>query len=254
MVALVLLPGMDGTALLFSEFSAALGPEFNVIPVSYPGDAPLGYAELEKIARAALPTNQPFVLLGESFSGPIAISIAASSPPGLLGLVLCSSFVRSPLPLLTAFRGLVKYLPVRTVPQSVLGFFLLGRFSSPSLTARFREALSRVTPQTLKARALAVLSVDVSQKLNGVSVPVLYLRASEDRVVPSGSSELVVSVKPTAEVVELVAPHFLLQAIPAVAAEVVSKFVTRLSTNPRGQRGVPEIGMAHGRKLPTGME
>jgi pimeloyl-ACP methyl ester carboxylesterase len=229
-VALVLLPGMDGTASLFSEFSTALGAEFEVIPVSYPSDVPLGYRELEQVARAALPEDKPFVLLGESFSGPIAIAIAASSPPGLLGLVLCCSFARNPLPLVATLRSFIKLLPVRVVPPSLLGFFLLGRFSSPSLAARFRQALSGVTPQALKARALAVLSVDVSQELREVSVPVLYLRASEDRVVPSSSVAHVVSVKPTAEVVELVAPHFLLQAIPAAAAEVVSMFVTRLSS------------------------
>lgn len=230
MVTLVLLPGLDGTASLFAEFAAALGPEFEVISVAYPVDVPLGYSELEQIARAALPPDKPFVLLGESFSGPIAIAVAASAPPGLVGLVLCCSFARNPLPVFSIAQGLVRLLPVRAVPPSVLRFFLLGRFSSPSLSARFLQALSLVAPQALKARALAVLSVDVSLKLTAVSVPVLYLRASEDRVVPRASSALVASLVPAARIVELVAPHFLLQAIPKVAAAVVSEFVTRLSS------------------------
>jgi pimeloyl-[acyl-carrier protein] methyl ester esterase len=230
MVALVLLPGLDGTASLFAEFAAALGSDIKIIPVSYPTDIPLGYAELEQVARAALPSHIPFVLLGESFSGPIAIAIAASAPVGLLGLVLCCSFARNPLPVLAAIQPLVRILPVRAALLALLNFFILGRFSSASLRIRISRALSQVAPQVLKARALAVLSIDVTVQLRRVAVPILYLRASEDRMVPRSSSALISSLAPATKIVELVAPHFLLQAVPAVAATVVSEFVTQVSS------------------------
>ena len=76
-MTLVLLPGMDGTGQLFAPFLAALGPEFRTRVVSYPVDQPLGYAELELLARAAIPARGPYVILGESFSGPIASMISA---------------------------------------------------------------------------------------------------------------------------------------------------------------------------------
>src|SRR5436309_344825 len=98
MVALVLLPGMHGTGELFAEFTAALGSEHEAIAVSYPQDRPLDYAQLESIVRSRLPADRPFVILGESFSGPIAISIAASAPRGLRGIILCVSFAKNPLP------------------------------------------------------------------------------------------------------------------------------------------------------------
>jgi pimeloyl-ACP methyl ester carboxylesterase len=100
MITSVLLPGMDGTGVLFADFVASLPPEFKPLVVAYPNDPKLGYPELEVLARAALPRDQRFILLGESFSGPVAISIAASNPPGLLGLILCCTFARSPHPLL----------------------------------------------------------------------------------------------------------------------------------------------------------
>jgi pimeloyl-ACP methyl ester carboxylesterase len=91
MIALVLLPGMDGTGQLFDDLVAALGPGVETVVVSYPPDPALDYAQLEIIARSNLPPYQPFVLLGESFSGPIAVSIAASAPQNLRGLILCCS-------------------------------------------------------------------------------------------------------------------------------------------------------------------
>jgi hypothetical protein len=42
MITLVLLPGMDGSGLLFADFISALGPEFRTQVVTYPDDPSLG--------------------------------------------------------------------------------------------------------------------------------------------------------------------------------------------------------------------
>lgn len=225
MVALVLLPGLDGTGLLFADFAASFGPEVKVIVASYPTDTPLGYSELESVARSFLPQDQPFFLLAESFSGPIGISIAASSPPGLLGLVLCCSFARNPVPMLAPLRPLVGAFPVSVLPVRLLGLFLLGRFRSSALLGALAKSLALVAASVLRARARAVLAVDVSASLSRIRVPVLYLRASEDRVVSRASSELVASLAQQTKVVEFTAPHFLLQVSPSPVASQVSEFM-----------------------------
>src|SRR5271155_2503715 len=102
---------MDGTGIELTDFVAALAPELEAIVVTYPNDRPMDYAAHEVVARASLPAGRPFVLLGESYSGPIAISIAASAPPGLIGLVLCCSFARNPRPGLAWLRPIVRVLP-----------------------------------------------------------------------------------------------------------------------------------------------
>ena len=60
--------------------------------------------------------------------------------------------------------------------------------------------------------------------VSAVKVPVLYLRASQDVLVPPNAAELVVRLNSRTEVVELEAPHFLLQAAPAEAAKAVAAF------------------------------
>lgn len=225
MVALVILPGLDGTGLLLTDFVASLGPEIEVMVVSYPPDRILGYTELESIACSLLPIDQPFFLLAESFSGPIAISIAASSPPGLIGLILCCSFARNPMPLPALIRLALGIVPVAVVPMALLSFFVLGRFSSPMRRAALAKVVVLVAPAALRARACAALSVNVSALLSRINVPVLYLRASEDRVVTRSSSQLVVSLAPDTKVIEFTAPHFLLQVLPSLAASVVANFM-----------------------------
>ncbi|HEY0635607.1 MAG TPA: alpha/beta fold hydrolase [Gammaproteobacteria bacterium] len=229
MVALVLLPGLDGTGLLFDEFAAALGSDADVIIASYPVQKLLGYAELESIARSFIPSANPFFLLGESFSGPIALSIAASPPPNLLGVILCCSFARNPLPMLAPARVLLRHLPVAP-PVSLLNFFLLGRFSTEKLRTRLARVLAMVAPEVLRERALAALSVDESTRLGHVRAPLLYLRARQDRVVGRRSAEQILAGVPDAQMLEFAAPHFLLQVIPEACAATVSEFMRAHTT------------------------
>jgi pimeloyl-ACP methyl ester carboxylesterase len=216
---------MDGTGLLFENFVASLGPEFDAIVVRYPIDEALDYRALESIASRSLPTDRPFVLLGESFSGPIAISLAAAAPPGLMGLVLCCSFASSPRPLLGKLP-LVQWLPIKRIPMKLSSWFLMGRHANPDLRSAFEHAISLVSARVLQARMRAVLAVDVSAKLEQLRLPVLYLRGTEDRVVPGSAAELVCKLVPQARVVDLVAPHLLLQAVPVEAASAISRFVS----------------------------
>ena len=63
MTCLVLLPGMDGTGSLFSQFVAALGAPIKPVVVAYPPDQVLDSVQLEAHARERLPASEPFVLL-----------------------------------------------------------------------------------------------------------------------------------------------------------------------------------------------
>jgi pimeloyl-ACP methyl ester carboxylesterase len=222
---LVLLPGMDGTGDLCAEFVAALGLDFPVITVRYPTTEFLDYTALVALARSRLPSERPFVLLGESFSGPVAISLAASAPPGLVGLILCCSFARNPHRWFRSLRFLLQLVPVKHIPITLAARMLLGRFASPERCSAFGNTLAQVSPAVLRARMRTVLTIDVTSKLKEVSVPVLYLRASEDRVVPSSVAEDIAKALPHVRIVNIKAPHFLLQALPSEAAQIVREFL-----------------------------
>jgi pimeloyl-ACP methyl ester carboxylesterase len=224
---LVLLPGLDGTGALLRGFREALDPSIGTVIVPYPRDRDMDYAGLEGIARSFLPSRKPFALLAESFSGPMAISIAASRPTGLRGLILTCSFARNPRPSLAPLRPLVRCLPIRAMPTVLLAWPTLGRFATPALRWELADALSRVSPSVIRRRLYAVLGVDVSAILTRIDLPVLYLRASEDRLVPrSASDEL--SAVPSIRFAEVEGPHFLLQAKPTAAAAYVQAFLREI--------------------------
>lgn len=220
---LVLLPGMDGTGGMFDGFITALSGACVVHVVRYPAQAALGYHDLARIARSFIPSDQPWVILGESFSGPVAISLAAeaANQPHCRGLILCASFARNPRPQLGWLRPLVGMTPVSILPPDALSPILFGRWSTPALRAQLRHALAQVAPQALQSRLRAVMEVDVSNRLCQITVPILYLQASHDRLVPASSGDLIKRLRPKTEMVKLEGPHLLLQVAPQECARVI---------------------------------
>jgi pimeloyl-ACP methyl ester carboxylesterase len=188
----------------------------------------MGYAELEALVRAQLPKHTPYVVLGESFSGPIAASLAGAPPSGMLGAILCCSFLRNPQPRLTAVGGMLRFAPLKLTPVHALAPVLLGRYSTLALCSALARALGQVSSGVLRARLRAVLEVDVRLHLARAKVPVLYLQADKDRVVPARAAAEVKANLPSATVVVLAGPHLLLQANPADALKVIKHFLLGL--------------------------
>ena len=87
-ITLLLLPGLDGSGVMFRPLLRHLPSHFNPVVVTYPRNQPLGYNQLLPIVMAAIPGNSTIVLLGESFSGPLALMAASRCPAGLRVLIL----------------------------------------------------------------------------------------------------------------------------------------------------------------------
>ncbi len=167
------------------------------------------------------------VVLGESFSGPLAIAIAADPPANLVGLVLSTTFARAPVPMSRWLAPFARFAPVRGVPVAALAWVLLGRWRTASLQRALRDALTRVDPAVLRFRAGLTMRVDVSALLARVRVPTLYLQASEDRLLAAAAHRSIAAAVAGCAVVQVVGPHLLLQAAPRACAEEVCRAARR---------------------------
>ena len=225
MLTLVLLPGMDGSGCFFEPIVNALGDSVITKIVSYPYDKPLNYAELAKIVKSSLPKKSPYVLLGESFSGPIAISLAAENPTGLQAVILVCTFVTSPIPMPSFLRTLASQFPVHLIPKAVVLWFLPGIYSGNELEARLQNVLAKVSKDVWRERLLAVLKADFKKQLSEIKVPVLYIRATQDKIVPKSASELISLHQPNMVIADIVGPHIVLQTHPEASAAVILRFL-----------------------------
>lgn len=228
---LVLLPGMDGTGLLFQPFIEAMGTagEVMIQPLAYPARDALDYAALIALAFNAIPPTGPLVILGESFSGPIAVALAVRCADRVKGLILCCSFVRNPQPRWSWLTVLLRAAPVPAPPAAWIARALFGRHATAGLRAMLAQALDGVAPNVLRSRLVAVASVDASATLAAMHTPLLYLHAREDRLVPASTLAWVKQLRPDVRVAEFDAPHALLQTCPLQAAECVTAFAREVS-------------------------
>jgi pimeloyl-ACP methyl ester carboxylesterase len=227
---LVLLPGMDGTGELFADFIGALPPTFDARVVRYPRDKILSISESIALIESAEPAAEPFVLLAESFSSPLAVRFAATNPPSLKGLILCAGFVSSPA---QGWRRIAASLlaPVLFrlhLHASAARLLLVGSHAPEALVQAVRSAVSSVSPAVLSSRLRTVLACDARAELAQVNVPILYLRATQDRLVPASSFKEIQRIKSRAELTSIPGPHLLLQREPGRAARAAVGFIERL--------------------------
>ena len=223
---IVLLPGLDGTGVLFRPFVGHLPQNLAPVVVSYPRDRELGYSELLPIIGQDLPREDPFVVLGESFSGPLALMLAATRPAGLKAVILCATFVQNPTWLRHPwFARLVHPIAFRLYPQFSATKALLGGYSTRELRALTREAIRAVRPEVLAHRVRSVLRLNVVDELVHCPVPILYLRGSRDLVVPIRNLREIQALLPNIRVSTMEAPHMVLQTQPAACAQAIADFV-----------------------------
>lgn len=241
--SLVLLPGLDGTGSTFEPFVAEAPAGCPVQVVRYPGDRFLSYDALLQLIWDVLPHGRPFYLLGESFSGPLAIRSAARHPAGLRGVILCASFATSPTP------WLWRQFPALFTPGLVRGLIHLERglmrwlpqASGVGLNDVVRQATQSVSAEVLAARVRATLSVNVTSELRACSVPLLYLAGRRDIVVPPRCYRLIQRLRPDTVVREIDGPHALLPTRPKEVWETLQQWMMDVDL---GQQGEPGITVA----------
>jgi pimeloyl-[acyl-carrier protein] methyl ester esterase len=222
---LVLLPGLDGTGKLFRWFTQQLPADQPWVTVQYPTSNSAELDTLADIAHAALPEIGPAVIIAESFSGPVALRLLARKPRNVVGAIFVASFARRPSPAL---------LFAQMVPAQAIAFFagieiLLKTFcvdaNTPTArTKTIRDVLKDFPPSVLKARLNLLRRVDESEMLKQIGIPVLYLRASNDRLI---ASRCAADFNDVAEcsMETIPGPHFLLQARPEECWKATSEWL-----------------------------
>jgi pimeloyl-ACP methyl ester carboxylesterase len=226
---LVLLPGLDGTGKLFTDFIRALGTGVESRVIGYSAEEPLGYEELELQVRAALPRDRPYVLLGESFSGPIAMRIAASAPARLAGVILCGTFASNPYPRLAWARPFAFLLPIKSLPRWVRAPLMWGSRNPNRAPGNSERAMASVAGGVVRRRIAAILAVDARESLERIAIPALIMYGRHDRVVPHAATMSLIAHLPGAAVADIDGPHLLLQSCPEECSAAVLKFVARVA-------------------------
>lgn len=222
---LVLLPGMDGTGRLFGPLLSCLHHDAVIIPL--PQGYEQDYDSLSEWLYPLLP-DEDFVLLAESFSGPLGARVAADPPASLRGIIFVATFLSPPHPLLLQ---MVRRLPLSGLARLPLssramrGLFL-GWDASAEMLAAFRALVTELPDLLLQQR---IAAMQQSGPLRFTSnLPALYIRASRDRLVPGNRWCEYASLFSDLSLTEVNGPHFVLQSRPGECAAAINGFVDHL--------------------------
>lgn len=222
----LLLPGFDGSGRLFAPLLSQPKLPFEPRVVALPTDVLRGYDELLAWLEPKLPT-EPFVLLAESFSGPLAIRLAARHPERVTHLVLAATFLRSPLhPWLTPFAALARPTLFRRPPPAFgIRTLLAGRDAPPDLVQAIIAAMADLPAEVATARARAALGADEADAFARTTMPILWIRAGEDRLLRAGHADEARAARSAVRIARIDGPHTILQRRPRECLQEVERFL-----------------------------
>jgi pimeloyl-[acyl-carrier protein] methyl ester esterase len=224
---LVFLPGLDGTGLSYGPLGEAMPEGARVTVVTYPADRKLSFAELVQCAYEQLPRNKPLVLIAESFSGPIAISLAASFPSHIKGIIFCATFMKFGRPFLL---GPAKYIPFefflsKPMPGFLLYFLVGGKPFSDKLTPLFRQLEKLINPEVIAHRIRMLKNIDATADARTLTLPCCYIQGVQDKLIPARCIVPFKQCLPGLVVKSVDGPHGILQAQPEKCAHIIMEFV-----------------------------
>jgi pimeloyl-[acyl-carrier protein] methyl ester esterase len=223
----VLLPGLDGTGDLFAPFVAAARGTFELQVVRYDHAEDQSYERLAQSVAPQLRFDRDYVLVAESFGGPLALRLAAEAPKRLASLVLVASFVRSPLSLA---QNLALPLAARALAHPPADAwaarrFMLGDDAPEALVTATLGALRSVPASVLRARLSTLASCDQASTYLHCMQPMFYLQAARDRLLGPHALQLLAYLRPGLVIETIDAPHLLLQHAPHAALEQLRRWL-----------------------------
>lgn len=185
-----MVPGLDGTALMFYRQVPLLAARFEVVTFPLPDDPRATMdglvAELHALVSQIAPDGA--ILCGESFGGALSLSFALAHPECVGALVIVNSFpyVRDRVKLRLA-PPLLRAFPWAAMP--LVRRFTASRLHSPhTLPEDLREfhQNARHIGRRGYIRRLEILwSYDLRERLSDIHAPTLFLAGDCDRLVPS---------------------------------------------------------------------
>ncbi|MEQ1652284.1 MAG: alpha/beta fold hydrolase [Hyphomicrobium sp.] len=222
---IVLLPGLDGSGELYADLERRLAGNLHVTIVRYPRARSMKYKDYVNYVRSEI-GKRSVVILGESFSGPIAIQLAAQFPEQVRGVVLTSTFLKNPWPKWAL--SIVSRTDLHKVPHFLIEIALLGLRRERVLSSRLAAVIAALPREIISARLEEVAGVDVSTEFARLQIPLLVLHGTADLAVPRWTQKPFFAAGEAVRFEQIKGPHMLLQCEPVRAASIILEFINSL--------------------------
>jgi pimeloyl-ACP methyl ester carboxylesterase len=187
---LVLVPGLDGTGLLFYRQVPLLERRYQVTTHRL-RDSARAIDELVEELHARVDAAAPgdaVTLVGESFGGALALSYALAHPDRVKRLVILNSFPYfAPQGRLWLGYHLLRGTPwgVMRIVRQLTAWRMHSPHTGRDELRRFHELMRETTRLGYLSRLRMLREYDIRERLADLQAPVLYLAADRDHLVPA---------------------------------------------------------------------
>jgi pimeloyl-ACP methyl ester carboxylesterase len=214
----VLLPGLHGSTALYDAFVALAPPWARCLAMPLPTLGDQGFDGLAATLETEMRRLEGFVLVAESFSGPVAARLASRLGQKVALVVLCNPLVEISLTLpagLAATAASWLGMPAAAAAAVLAdGDRALGRAALDGIRALPRGVL--------EARLAAAFAATSGEMAPFLAPPLLAVLGARDRLVSPDWTRALLADVPSATVVELDAPHLVVQTKPAEVWKAIS--------------------------------
>ncbi|GEA06418.1 hypothetical protein KUL42_11790 [Alteromonas sp. KUL42] len=224
-VCLVMLPGMDGTGMMFEPLLQCLPSNLNHKIIPIPEVHFSSHHELAETILSDLPDDQ-CIILAESFSGRTAYELCLLAPEKIIHVVFAASFLDNPNKL-TALSSLLplSLLKSTLVPNWLLKSLLFGSDQAP--IKLLNDSLTKVDTVLLRNRLQIIANLTKPKKR--LSIGATVINASKDHLVSSDAQNGIARVFLNTMQHEIEVGHFVLQAAPQNVAAIVTHVIEEYS-------------------------
>jgi 3-oxoadipate enol-lactonase len=189
---IVLVPGIDGTALLFYRQIPTLRDRFDVIAFPLPSIDPhvmtMDTLADDLATLISEVSDDGAILCGESFGGALSMATTLRHPDLVRGLVIVNSFPKIDQRVkLRVAPPLLKLVPWGAMPfiRRYTSAHLHSPHALPEDLHEFRERAKQIDRDAYIRRLEILRDFDIREQLSSIDVPTLFLAGDVDRLLPS---------------------------------------------------------------------
>ena len=223
----ILLPGIDGTGKMYGPLMECLPDWIAPQVMNYPTQRVISYAELTEDILQRLPVTGEFILIAESFAGPLALMLRARIPQRVRALVLACTFLTNPRPWLSIpAKWLMTDWMLSMEPSKLMAkVFVTGFEISDTMLDKAITIHKEVAPTVTRHRLYDVFNVDVRELYQKCPVPMLHLYGEHDHLILKKSAREFQRLRPDIPSISIDGPHYLYQMRPQQCSEHISAFL-----------------------------
>jgi pimeloyl-ACP methyl ester carboxylesterase len=221
-VKVILLPGLDGTGLLFKPLleQTPSSDRFSIFSLI---QEPIGYQPQIELLEKEI-GDAEVILVAESYSGYIAYELACQGNIGIKHIVFVASFLVPPS-FLMKFLGNIPLGLIKSqlLPYGILNYFLFGNKGNRELEKSFYTSINSVSNRVLIRRLKNISELKLPTKT--LKIPCTYIKAKSDRLVNANSVKMFEKVCTNLTIKLVDGGHFVLQSNPKTCLGIINRAI-----------------------------